>query len=92
MAVQTVVASYPDSYSPGLSEPVKDSVLNKEITLNPQLISQSQDLVNATTTESQKESIDSDRVTDEETSDLVSPTIQKLDPISSPCHSTTSGS
>lgn len=105
MAVQTVVASYPDSYSPVVNEPAPKDVsftnINGIRPLNPQLVSQPLDLANITDSspESPKEPINTDslvaanhdHIVESVDSGSCSSANQRMDPISSPCHSTSTG-
>lgn len=95
MAIQTVVASYPDSYSPPTianNDQVirNNSFLNLETNLNPELLTQTvsqQGLSNsAAPSEHCKENAATESTTIISTA---TPIVPQAKPITSPCHSTT---
>lgn len=101
MAIQTVVASYPDSYSPTMvnnDQVVRNnSFLNLETNLNPEIVTQAvsqQELVNSATPSEPCKEISATESTTQlqnETSIISAstPVVLQAKPVTSPCHSTT---
>ena len=95
MAIQTVVASYPDSFSPILNDQVNgnNTLANPRTSLNPELVTAvPQPYLNSTPSELCNGNI-ATTPTAALVKDCVSTPIQTaihVKPITSPCHSTTS--